>query len=316
MWQEYVPVAKRLARAKRCIGQLRKKGKTIRPVEVESRVIAKKFWGKRWCDHIETFSDYANRLPRGRSYVRNGSICHLEINKGCIKALVMGSSLYKVSIDVKAFPLSKWEIIKNNCSGQISSLLEILTGNLSDHVMEVVTNDQNGLFPKEAEIEYFCNCLDWADMCKHVAAVFYGVGHRLDEIPELLFQLRGVDAKDLIKSEMMTFKEEGDDALSDTAISDIFDIDLDEEPKPTEKLSKKPLATTKEAMPDRIDPQAITGKQLKNMRIKMKLTVKKFAQMLNVTPASIYRWEKEEMALCLRHQSTQAIAAVLKKNQV
>jgi hypothetical protein len=63
-------------------GETPEKGARYQAVEIEGRKIARTFWGEAWCDHLESFSDYANRLPRGRTYVRNGSVCHLEIAKG------------------------------------------------------------------------------------------------------------------------------------------------------------------------------------------------------------------------------------------
>jgi len=92
-WPEYVPVAERRAQARRKTEKLKKQGQAIYPVEIEGRTIARSFWGKGWCTHLESFGDYSNRLPRGRTYVRNGSVCHLSIEKGSIVALVAGSSV-------------------------------------------------------------------------------------------------------------------------------------------------------------------------------------------------------------------------------
>ena len=166
--------------------------KTMRPIRIEGRLIARSFWGKRWCAHLESFSDYANRLPRGRTYARSGSIGHLEIDEGRIEATVHGSRArpYRVSIQVKPLPAATWKAIRSACSGQIGSILELLRGSLSDQVMAVVSDPDRGLFPKPRQIELECSCPDWANMCKHVAAVLYGVGNRLDDSPELLFRLR------------------------------------------------------------------------------------------------------------------------------
>ena len=180
---------------------LRKRGVDIQPVEIEGRKIAKTFWGEAWCDHLESFSDFENRLPRGRTYVRNGSVCHLAIAKGKIEAKVSGSEIYNLRIQIKTLPAKKWKAVKRRCAGQIGSLLELLQGNLSDHVMEVVTDRKEGLFPLPGEISFDCDCPDWAVMCKHVAAVLYGVGARLDEKPELLFTLRGVNHEELIDAD-------------------------------------------------------------------------------------------------------------------
>ena len=180
---------------------LRKKGVDIQPVTIEGRKIAKSFWGEAWCEHLESFSDFENRLPRGRTYVRNGSVCHLAIAKGEIEAKVSGSELYTVKVSIKTLPGKKWTAIKGRCSGQIGSLLELLQGKLSDHVMEVVTDRKEGLFPLPGEMSFHCSCPDWARMCKHVAAVLYGVGARLDTKPELLFTLRGVNHEELIAAD-------------------------------------------------------------------------------------------------------------------
>ena len=192
-WNPYVPAAQRRAKAAREMRKLRKKGIKIESVEVEGRKIARTFWGEAWCKHLEKFSDYANRLPRGRTYVRNGSVCHLAITKGKIEAIVSGSELYNIDIRITALPANRWKRLRKQCAGQIGSLLELLQGRLSNHVMEIVTDRDRGLFPKPGEIKLSCDCPDWAGMCKHIAAVLYGAGARLDHQPELLFLLRNVD---------------------------------------------------------------------------------------------------------------------------
>ena len=227
-WRRYVPVAERRARARREMNKLRKKGKDIQPIEIEGRAIARSFWGKRWCEHLESFSDYANRLPRGRTYVRNGSVCHLGIRTGRVDAVVSGSGLYDVTIRIDKLKAAAWKSVKSRCAGQIGSMLELLQGELSRQVMGVVTDRERGLFPKPGEIRFDCTCPDWASMCKHVASVLYGVGSRLDDRPESLFLLRGVDTEELIATEMTLPGEAAtDDALADDALAGIFGIDLD-----------------------------------------------------------------------------------------
>ena len=175
-WAPYVPVAERRRRAMKKMESLRKKGVAVQPVRIDGRKIAKTFWGEAWCDHLEAFSDFENRLPRGRTYVRNGSVCHLAVAKGRIEAKVSGSELYTVRVEIKTLVNKKWKAIKGRCSGQIGSLLELLQGRLSDQVMQVVTDRREGLFPLPGEISLQCSCPDSAVMCKHVAAVLYGVG--------------------------------------------------------------------------------------------------------------------------------------------
>jgi len=95
-WPRYVPVAERRAKAERRLEKLRKKGEKLDPVTIDGRTIARTFWGKAWYDHLESHSDFWNRLPRGRSYVRNGSVCDLVIGPGRVDARVVGTDLYRV----------------------------------------------------------------------------------------------------------------------------------------------------------------------------------------------------------------------------
>ena len=230
-WKPYVPVAKRRQRAVKKMNALRKRGVDIQPIEIEGRKIAKTFWGEAWCDHLESFSDFENRLPRGRTYVRNGSVCHLEIKKGTVEAKVSGSEIYAIRVRIKTLPAKKWGAVKRRCSGQIGSLLELLRGDLSDNIMQVVTDRQQGLFPLPGEISFECDCPDWAVMCKHVAAVLYGVGARLDQDPALLFRLRGVNHDDLIDVDAQVAvptaaRRGGAKRLASDDLSDVFGIDL------------------------------------------------------------------------------------------
>ena len=211
---------------------LRKKGVDIQPVEIDGRKIARTFWGEAWCNHLESISDYANRLPRGRTYVRNGSVCHLEIKEGEILAKVAGSELYNSRIRIQTLPAKKWTAMKRRCTGQVGSLLELLQGRLSEHVMAVVTDRKEGLFPLPQEISLTCDCPDWAVMCKHVAAALYGAGARLDRTPELLFKLRAVDHEELIESDAevavsAATSRSNSKRLADGELSDVFGIDLD-----------------------------------------------------------------------------------------
>jgi uncharacterized Zn finger protein len=167
-------------------------------VVIEGRTIVKTFWGKAWCDNLERYSDFANRLPRGRTYVRNGSVIDLQIGPGEIKALVSGSDIYRVTIKVVPVSKARWESMCKDCAGAIDSLIELLQGRFSKGVMERICRQQTGLFPSPAEIKLSCSCPDSAGMCKHLAAVLYGIGARVDQQPELLFRLHKVDEKELI----------------------------------------------------------------------------------------------------------------------
>ena len=197
-WRPYVPAAERRRQASRELARLKKQGHPASPVIVEGRTIAKTFWGKAWCENLERYSDYANRLPRGRTYVRNGSVIDLQITRGEIRALVSGSHIYKVAVKVTPVSQARWKSICEDCAGAIDSLIELLQGRFSKGVMERICRQKTGLFPSPAEIELSCSCPDWAGMCKHVAAVLYAIGARVDQQPELLFRLHQLDEKELI----------------------------------------------------------------------------------------------------------------------
>lgn len=235
-WAPYVPVAERRRKAERMLASLKKKGHVCQPVVIEGRTIARTFWGKNWCDNLEAYSDYENRLPRGRTYARNGSVVDLQIAAGKISALVSGSEIYEVAITVKPLEPAPWNAIIKECAGKVASLVELLQGRLSHAVMEVVTRHGNGLFPVPTQIGFRCSCPDSASMCKHVAAVLYGIGARLDKQPELLFLLRQVDPQELILQAgsvpIMPAGAASDEQqrLQSSDLSSLFGIELDDAP--------------------------------------------------------------------------------------
>jgi len=228
-WPAYVPVAERRRKAEREVAKLRKKGHPVAPVRIEGRAIATTAWGQAWCHNLESYRNYESRLPRGRTYVRNGSVIDLQIGPCEIKALVSGSSVYKVTIGITSLPAARWRSICADCSGRIDSLVELLQGRLSKGVMDRMCRQGSGLFPSPSEIRFSCSCEDHASMCKHVAAVLYGVGARLDENPELLFRLRAVNADDLLADldrVMPASKPTGDRVLGAEDVSALFGLDL------------------------------------------------------------------------------------------
>jgi uncharacterized Zn finger protein len=197
-WRPYVSVAEKRRNAQRELAKLKKKGTPVAPVAIKGRTIARSFWGKSWCDNLERYSDYENRLPRGRSYVRNGSVLDLRLSEGKVEALVAGSGVYKIKIAIAPVAAARWQGICQDCAGTVDSLIELLQGRFEKSVMSRVSREGDGLFPSPAEIKLSCSCPDWADMCKHVAAALYGVGARLDDEPRLLFVLRGVNESELL----------------------------------------------------------------------------------------------------------------------
>ena len=230
-FRPYLSVAARRAQAVRAAAKLQKKGRTISPVAIEGRKIARTFWGEAWCDNLERYSDYANRLSRGRTYVRNGSVVDLQVSPGSVTALVSGSTMYDVKVTVGPVPRACWNAICKDCSGAIDSLVELLQGRFSNGVMTRLCEQKTGLFPSPKDIHFTCSCPDWASMCKHVAAVLYGIGARLDQQPALLFTLRKVNQQDLIATAGSDLAKKrkapsGAKVLASDNLSEMFGIEI------------------------------------------------------------------------------------------
>ena len=231
-WKPYVSVAERRRQAARRLERLgAETGQQAATVRIEGRKIATTFWGKAWCDNLESYSDYSNRLPRGRTYLRNGSVVDLALTPGKITARVSGSQLYSVKIEVTPLAKARWKTLCVESAGAIDSVVELLQGRFAKGVMERLCQPRTGLFPAPSEMSFSCSCPDWASMCKHVAASLYGVGARLDRSPELFFTLRQVDEKDLIAQAgqalaLPSARPAAARVLSTDGLEELFGLDL------------------------------------------------------------------------------------------
>jgi len=233
----YVSVAEKRARARRKLEQLRRKHPDIRPVVIAGNALVRTWWGKAWNGNLGKYADYANRIGRGRSYVRHGAVLDLQIKPGQINALVQGSrgSPYTVTIKIKPISEPSWQQIKTACAGQLASLQELLAGRFPKGLAELFTAKGSGLFPSPQEIDFRCSCPDYAYMCKHVAAVLYGIGTRLDEDPSLFFVLRKMRMDDLItqavqdKSERLLkqAKKKTARVIDDADLGEVFGIEME-----------------------------------------------------------------------------------------
>ena len=271
-WKPYVSAAARRAKAQRELARRKSQGPSGSPVVVAGRTIATTFWGKAWCENLEHYSDYENRLPRGRTYLRNGSVVDLQIAPGAVQALVSGSQLYSVTVKLSPVAKERWQSICNDCAGEIDSLVELLQGRLSKAVMERICRPQIGLFPSPAEIKLACSCPDGAYMCKHLAAVLYGIGARLDHHPELLFLLRGVDEKQLIAAAgasipLSKAAPAQGKVLGGADLAGMFGLDMGPDPDLSPgKTPPKPKKATK--LPSKRSPATAKKKPLKRPPVK------------------------------------------------
>jgi len=341
----YVSVAERRLKAQKELKKLQAKGLVIEPLgDLPHRTkIATSFWGHAWCKHLESFSDFENRLPRGRTYVRNGSVLHLAVGPGRIDALVQGSSLYEQTITISALPAATWKTIKSSSQGKIGSLIELLQGKISDEIMTVVTDRNDGLFPKPREIKLSCSCPDYAGLCKHLAAVLYGIGARLDTQPELLFKLRGVDHNDLITSidtatALQSSGKSRRRVLDSTDLGTVFGIDMEIDAAPAAPALKKPTkasapitaspapkkkakasppaSKTKVKLPEHkpAAPPKVTSAFLRRLRARLRLTRPALAAKFGVSAQTIALWENKGGLLKLRDSNLDSIHSLYREN--
>ncbi|WP_321495228.1 SWIM zinc finger family protein [uncultured Desulfobacter sp.] len=253
-YPKYVSVAEKRAKAEKKLATLKKKNPGIQPVVIEGQALAKTWWGKAWNKNLERYADYANRIDRGRSYVRHGAVLDLQITPGKITGLVTGSAStpYRVTITIKPIPIEQWQHIKNECKGKMEGIKQLMAGKFPKALEDLFTQKGKGIFPSPKDIELDCSCPDRAVMCKHVAAVLYGIGARLDQDPALFFVLRKAKVSDLVAE---TVQESKKDLLNRSVkkssrvideetqnLSDMFGIDIDMDDAP-----RLPPAKTKPA---------------------------------------------------------------------
>ncbi len=236
-YPRYVSVAEKREKAANKLKQLSKKNPDLKPVILQGSAIASTWWGKAWNLNLERYADYHNRIGRGRSYVRHGAVLDLQIDPGEARAFVQGSrsSPYSVVISIKTLKKDIWQTILDQCQGMLESLQELLNGSFPKSIGEIFTHADSGLFPSPKEIKFRCSCPDWAGMCKHVAATFYGIGARLDESPELFFRMRNVEMGDLIGQAITDHKQKllaraskkSSRIIEETDLSRTFGIELE-----------------------------------------------------------------------------------------
>lgn len=213
-------------------------GSDMEPIMIRGRSLADSWWGKAWNANLESYSDYSNRLPRGRTYIRNGSIIDLRIHGNTVESKVRGSSPrpYTVKVSISALNESEKKSITDRCAGRVSNIEALVNGQFPPEIGELFLS-QNGLFPRPSEIKFSCSCPDYAYMCKHVAAVLYGIGKKFDSDPSLFFSLRGIDVESLVgktaqaKLESMLANADcpSDRILRPGRVSELFGIALDDD---------------------------------------------------------------------------------------
>jgi uncharacterized Zn finger protein len=226
-----------------------------------------------------------------------------------------------VNIDIAPLKPAAWKLIKTRCTGGIASILDLLQGRLSEGVMSVVTDREKGLFPKPGEIAMRCSCPDWATMCKHVAAVLYGVGARLDESPELLFLLRDVNHEELIGTKAEAAVEAvlrgGTRRRLDADLEEVFGVEMEGAPARLPSASKARItsrAKANERATHPAFPAAITGHHIGSMRKRLGLSQKELAALLGVSAGAVSIWERRVSPLHLQMRTRSALEREWKRS--
>lgn len=208
-------------------------------ISVSGRKITQSWWGNAWQKSIESYSDYSNRLPRARTYLRGGRVHDLTIEKGLVTARVRGSRRNSYTVTVEIAPISEADegVVQDLFLDQIDSVEALLAGEFPEGLKNEILSGDFPLFPTPDEIELSCSCPDWAYLCKHVGAVLYGIGVVFDDDPSLFFKLRQVDVDKLVQETIHQKLDEFDqyyelaqnksDRLIDAGdLEDIFSEDL------------------------------------------------------------------------------------------
>ncbi|MCY4075643.1 MAG: hypothetical protein OXH04_09480 [Acidobacteria bacterium] len=338
-YPRYLSIGARRATTLPEMRRLRERGVRVQPVEGVGQAMARDFWGRRWCERLDTFARDEARLPLGRTLVRRGSVCHLEVRPGVIEAMVAGSALFRTVVRIRAMdPTARLEMARA-CAGRVGSVPELLRGALPEDVIEAVAGSDRGVLPRREEIHSECGCPDGKTLCRHAAAALYGVGRRLDAEPELLFRLRNVDAAELIASatapKRASSHPDGENAPGPgsapaevsppAAVSPPAEVSppaaLPDDPIPAGLAGSGPAGA--DAAPARPEggPAAPadedgdgfrpTGAFIRGLRRSSGFSVPEFAALLRVSAATVRRWEAAPGALTLRSRPRDALETLL-----
>ncbi|MCB8943547.1 MAG: hypothetical protein H6658_07310 [Ardenticatenaceae bacterium] len=196
--------------------------KPTRPIDTDEGIKAKSkrgdfvknWWATRWLAAMERVMD-RGRLQRGRSYARRGQVLSLEESKGKITAKVQGSrrTPYKITIELTPLAESSWRKVTMALAERPYFVAQLLAGEMPQEIEEAFQSVRLDLFPSRQELKQNCNCPDWADVCKHLAAVHYILAERFDEDPFLLFRLRGKTQAEILAA-LGTGERGGDTAVT------------------------------------------------------------------------------------------------------
>ena len=196
-------------------------GEELHPVVNKTRKLAKNFWGSAWMKQLALCESGGMCLAPGRTLLRHACVLHVDIQPGSISALVSAEEVFEVELKLESLDEERLERLAATCSGHIDSLLSLMQGKVDEAVLLQLCHPENGLLPTPEDWRMHCTCPDWAEPCPHAAAAIYAAGCLIDEKPELLFTLRGIQPEALLSAPAPTNEIDAD------KLSAMFGIDLD-----------------------------------------------------------------------------------------
>ena len=160
------------------------------------------WWGRLWINGLEKLGDdYENRLPRGKKYAEDGHVSHFGVQPGEIQARVHGRKTYNVTLGLPALTAAQWEKALDRIAQESRFVASLLAGEMPQGLDETFREAGASLYPRvPKELQTHCDCPDWANPCKHVAAVCYIMAEALDRDPWLLFDLRGRTREEVLEA--------------------------------------------------------------------------------------------------------------------
>ena len=196
-------------------------GEELHPVVNKTRKLARNFWGSAWMKQLALCESGGMCLAPGRTLLRHACVLHVDIQPGSISALVSAEEVFEVELKLEPLDEEQLDRLAATCSGHIDSLLSLMQGKVDEAVLQQLCHPENGMLPTPEDWLMHCTCPDWAEPCPHAAAAIYAAGCLIDEKPELLFTLRGIQPEALLSAPAPANEIDAD------KLSAMFGIDLD-----------------------------------------------------------------------------------------
>ena len=203
------------------LAEYQAEGEELHPVVNKTRKLARNFWGSAWMKQLALCESGGMCLAPGRTLLRHACVLHVDIQPGSISALVSAEEVFEVELKLESLDEERLDRLAATCSGHIDSLLSLMQGKVDEAVLQQLCHPENGLLPTPEEWHMHCTCPDWAEPCPHAAAAIYAAGCLIDEKPELLFTLRGIQSEALLSAPAPANEIDAD------KLSAMFGIDLD-----------------------------------------------------------------------------------------